>query len=216
MEPLPSADMIVRIANAADLDFALPIVAEMEASAKARGTGISKRDPEAIKKKIRQGKAIIAFTKDGVWAGFTYLEVYDQGRFVSNSGLIVPPAFRGLGVAAQLKQRLFDLCRFLYPQAKLFGITTGSAVMKINSKLGYTPVPYDEITHDTAFWKGCKSCVNYGILESKQFKNCLCTAMLFEPPKETYHADLENHPTISEGWLVSASKELLLKNIISY
>jgi hypothetical protein len=209
-------DITVRIATAADIDFALPIVAEMESSAKARGTGISKRDPEAIKQKILQGKAVIAFTKQGVWAGFTYLEVYEQGRFVSNSGLIVPPAFRGLGVAAQLKQRLFELCRFLYPQAKLFGITTGAAVMKINTRLGYEPVAFEDITHDAAFWNGCKSCVNYGILESKQFKNCLCTAMLFEPPKELYHADFENHPSVSEGWVVSANRKLSLKKVINY
>lgn len=211
-----SPDVIVRIATPADIDFALPIVAEMEASAQARGTGIAKRDPEVIKQKILAGKAIIAFTKEGVWAGFTYLETYDQGRFVSNSGLIVPPAFRGLGVAAKLKQRLFELCRFLYPQAKLFGITTGSAVMKINSRLGYEPVAFAEITQDPTFWNGCKSCVNYDILERKQFKNCLCTAMLFEPPKETYHAGFENHPSVSEGWVVSANRQLALKNLIRY
>lgn len=209
-------DIVVRIAQAADIDFALPIVAEMEASAKARGTGIAKRDPEAVKQKILQGKAVIAFTAQGVWAGFTYLEVYEQGRFVSNSGLIVPPAFRGLGVAAKLKQKLFDLCRFRYPQARLFGITTGAAVMKINSRMGYEPVAYDEITADPAFWQGCKSCVNYPILESKQFKNCLCTAMLFEPPREAYHADFENHPTISEGWVVSIKKQLALKRLVNY
>ncbi|KAA2245086.1 N-acetyltransferase [Chitinophaga agrisoli] len=178
---MESSDIVVRLAHAADTDFALPIAAEMEASARARGTGIAKRSPEMIKEKILQGKAIIAFTKDGVWAGFSYLQTWEQEKFVSNSGLIVAPAFRGLGVAAVIKQRLFELCRMRYPEARIFGITTGGAVMKINARLGFVPVTYADITQDPAFWEGCKSCVNYPILSAKGLKHCLCTAMLFEP-----------------------------------
>jgi len=60
-------------------------------------------------------------------------------------------------------------------------LTTGLAVMKINSDLGYEPVTYSELTQDDEFWKGCQSCVNYDILMSKERKNCLCTAMLYDP-----------------------------------
>jgi GNAT superfamily N-acetyltransferase len=178
---MESPDIVVRIADAADADFALPIAAEMEASAKARGTGIAKRSPDLIKRKILEGKAIIAFTRDGVWAGFSYLQTWEHEQFVSSSGLIVAPAFRGLGVAAAIKQQLFDLCRTRYPHARLFGITTGGAVMRINARLGYVPVTYADITQDPAFWEGCRSCVNYPILTAKGFKHCLCTAMLFDP-----------------------------------
>ncbi|HEX2533722.1 MAG TPA: GNAT family N-acetyltransferase, partial [Chitinophagaceae bacterium] len=109
---------------------------------------------------------------------------------VANSGLIVSPAFRKSGVAKRIKHKIFELSRVLYPDAKIFGLTTGLAVMKINSELGYEPVTYSELTQDEAFWAGCKSCVNYDILMSKDRKNCLCTAMLYDPkdhyePKET-------------------------------
>ncbi|MET6999114.1 N-acetyltransferase [Chitinophaga defluvii] len=181
---MESPDIVVRIATAEDAEFALPIVAEMEASAKARGTGISKRSPGAIREKILQGKAVIAFTQQGIWAGFSYIEAWGQGKFVSNSGLIVAPSFRGLGIAAIIKQKIFELSRLLYPAAKIFGITTGLAVMKLNSRLGFEPVTYGEITQDARFWEGCKSCINYPILTAKGHKNCLCTAMLFDPGKD--------------------------------
>jgi hypothetical protein len=57
--------------------------------------------------------------------------------------------------------------------------------MKINSDLGYEPVTYSELTQDNAFWKGCTSCVNYQILMSKERKNCLCTAMLYDPAQKS-------------------------------
>ena len=136
-----------------------------------------------------EGKAVIAHLKDGTWVGFCYIETW-EGEYVANSGLIVAPEFRKSGVAKQIKKRIFDLSREKYPNAKIFGLTTGLAVMKINSDLGYEPVTYSELTQDEAFWAGCKSCVNYDILMSKERKNCMCTAMLFDPadhyePKET-------------------------------
>ncbi|MFY0253114.1 GNAT family N-acetyltransferase [Chitinophaga sp. 30R24] len=172
---------VVRLATPADLDFALPIVAEMEASAKARGTGIAKREPAFIRAKILEGKAVIAFTANGIWAGFSYIQSWEQQRFVSNSGLIVSPAFRGMKVAAAIKQKIFELSRLLYPAAKLVSITTGLPVMKLNTRLGFEPVTYDQIPSDPQFWEGCKSCVNYPILVAKHHRNCLCTAMLFQP-----------------------------------
>ncbi|HUN02880.1 MAG TPA: GNAT family N-acetyltransferase, partial [Niabella sp.] len=117
-------------------------------------------------------------------------ETWTHNEYVANSGLIVAPEYRKSGVARKIKQTIFQLSRTKYPDAKIFGLTTGLAVMKINSELGYEPVTYSELTQDDDFWAGCKSCVNYDILMSKDRKNCLCTAMLYDPkdhyePKET-------------------------------
>jgi len=162
----------------------------MESSAKARGTGIAKRSADYISQKIMEEKAVIAVTTDGDWVGFCYIEAWDHDAFVANSGLIVAPEYRKSGIAKAIKQRIFQLSRKKYPNAKIFGLTTGLAVMKINSDLGYEPVTYSELTTDDQFWAGCKSCVNYDILMSKDRKNCMCTAMLYDPadhyePEET-------------------------------
>jgi hypothetical protein len=156
----------------------------MASSAKARGTGIAQRTPEYIRQKMMEGKAVIAFDASGTWAGFCYIESWSHGKYVANSGLIVSPQFRKYGLAKAIKQKVFNLSRTLYPDAKVFGLTTGLAVMKINSELGYEPVTYSELTQDEAFWAGCKSCINYEILIQKQRKHCLCTAMLFDPEDE--------------------------------
>lgn len=172
---------IVEVANEKHFQFAEIICNEMESSAKARGTGIAKRSPDYIQLKMQEGKAVIATTPEGKWAGFCYIESWSHDKYVANSGLIVSPEFRKSGLARQIKQSIFELSRKKYPQAKIFGLTTGLAVMKINSDLGYEPVTYSELTQDDAFWHGCKSCINYDILMSKERKNCLCTAMLYDP-----------------------------------
>lgn len=182
-------NIVIRAATPDDAKYAINITNEMESSAKARGTGIAKRSPEYIAEKMREGKAVIALTKDNKWVGFCYIETW-EGEYVANSGLIVAPEFRKTGVAKAIKQKIFQLSREKYPEAKIFGLTTGLAVMKINSELGYEPVTYSELTQDEKFWAGCKSCVNYEILMSKDRKNCMCTAMLYDPkdhyePQET-------------------------------
>lgn len=194
---METPSIIVRVATPDDIHYATTITDEMESSAKARGTGIAKRSPEYIELKMREGKAVIALTADGAWVGFCYIETWSHGEYVANSGLIVSPSFRKSGVAKRIKERIFELSRKLYPEAKIFGLTTGLAVMKINSDLGYEPVTYSELTQDEAFWAGCKSCVNYDILMSKDRKNCLCTAMLYDPkdhykPEETAE-DFKQH-----------------------
>jgi N-acetylglutamate synthase-like GNAT family acetyltransferase len=176
--------IIVRVAHSGDVHYSNVITDEMASSAKARGTGIAKRSPEYVAKKIEEGKAVVAHTTDGTWVGFCYIEAWQHGQFVANSGLIVSPEFRKSGIAKKIKQTIFQLSREKYPDAKLFGLTTGLAVMKINSELGYEPVTYSELTDDEEFWAGCKSCVNYEILMSKDRKNCMCTAMLLEPKSE--------------------------------
>jgi hypothetical protein len=169
------------VATPADKHYAEQIVTEMAESAKARGTGIAKRSPLYIEKKMDEGKAVIAHVADGTWVGFCYVEAWEHGKYVANSGLIVSPAFRKTGVATEIKRTVFELSRRTFPDAKIFGLTTGLAVMKINSDLGYEPVTYSELTNDEEFWKGCQSCVNFDILTSKDRKNCLCTAMLYDP-----------------------------------
>lgn len=181
---------IVVVANDSHAHYAQQICDEMASSAKARGTGIAKRSQDYIVQKMNEGKAVIALTTTGIWAGFCYIETWGHGGYVANSGLIVSPDFRKSGLAKQIKSQIFDLSKRKYPTAKIFGLTTGLAVMKINSELGYEPVTYSELTDDDTFWAGCKSCVNYDILMSKDRKNCLCTAMLYDPkdhyqPEET-------------------------------
>jgi hypothetical protein len=173
----------VQIANVAHLGYAEEICRLMEESAKVRGTGIAKRKPEYVRDKMLEGKAVIAFSDNNL-AGFCYLESWGDKKFVANSGLIVAPEFRKSGLARMIKKKAFELSRSKFPDAKIFGITTSLAVMKINSDLGYKPVTFSELTDDDAFWNGCASCVNYDILQRNHRKMCLCTAMLFDPAKQ--------------------------------
>ncbi len=178
------SDFLIIPAKPEHAHYAEVICDEMFESAKARGTGIARRKPEYVANKMNEGKAVIALHRDGRWAGFYYIETWEHGDYVANSGLIVNPEFRKVGLAKAIKKRVFELSREKYPKAKIFGLTTGFAVMKINSELGYEPVPYSELTSDDEFWKGCQSCVNYEILMSKDRKNCMCTAMLWDPEEK--------------------------------
>lgn len=204
MENIPS--FIIRPATEKDITFAETITTEMEESAKARGTGIAKRSPEYIKTKMQEGKAVIALTKEGTWAGFCYIEAWGHGKFVANSGLIVAPQFRKYGLATLIKNEIFKLSRTKFPESKIFGLTTGAAVMKINSSLGYIPVSYSDLTDDEEFWKGCNSCVNVEILKSKNRQNCLCTAMLYDPSKKAkveevaLRTDFKKNIKLFERW----------------
>lgn len=172
--------MTVQVANETHLPYVETILTTIENAAKVRGTGIARRTPEYVTQKIKEGKAIIALNGDE-FAGFCYIETWGNKKFVANSGLIVVDKFRGNGLAKKIKKHAFQLSRQRYPDAKIFGLTTGLAVMKINSELGYKPVTFSELTDDNAFWKGCESCVNYDILQRTNRKHCLCTGMLFDP-----------------------------------
>lgn len=178
-----SQEITVQIAGEEHLGYVETILETIENAARVRGTGIAKRSPEYIELKIREGKAIIALHGDN-FAGFCYIETWADTKFVANSGLIVTEEFRGAGLAKKIKQKAFELSRSRYPNAKLFGLTTGLAVMKINSELGYKPVTFSELTDDEKFWKGCASCVNYDILQRTNRKHCLCTGMLYDPVVE--------------------------------
>ena len=172
----------ILVANESHIPYVDIILTTIEVAAKIRGTGIAKRSPEYIKQKMVEGKAIIALC-EGEFAGFCYIETWSNKKFVANSGLIVVDKFRGHGLAKKIKRRAFELSRERFPEAKIFGLTTGLAVMKINSELGYVPVTFSELTTDEAFWKGCQSCVNYDILQRTGGTKCLCTGMLYDPSK---------------------------------
>lgn len=162
--------------------YATAICELIETAAKQRGTGIAKREPEYIKTKMTNGNAVIALDGHQL-AGFCYVEIWENKKYVANSGLIVHWDYRGQGLAKKIKAKAFELSKKKYPEAKLFGITTSLPVMKINSDLGYKPVTFSELTQDETFWKGCQSCPNYDILSRNNLSNCLCTGMLYDPKK---------------------------------
>jgi hypothetical protein len=172
--------MDIVIANASHVKFAQIICDTIAESAKIRGTGIAKRTPEYIIKKMMNGNAVIA-TEGDRFAGFCYIEAWGHQKYVANSGLIVHPDFRNQGLAKKIKKAIFDLSRKKFPDAKIFGITTGLAVMKMNYELGYRPVTFSELTDDPEFWKGCQTCKNFDILTRTERKMCLCTGMLYDP-----------------------------------
>lgn len=178
------------IASPDHFSYAESICEQYEESARVRGTGIAKREPSYIKTKMENGNAVIALTSTGDLVGFCYIEIFSEKKYVSNSGLLVLPDYRNLGVASKIKKMVFQLARDKYPEARIFGITTSLAVMKINYQLGYQPVTFSELTQDETFWNGCKSCPNYDILTRNNFKMCLCTGML--APSQVEYREIRN------------------------
>ena len=182
----------VEVATEKHLKYVDEILKTIEDAAKVRGTGIAKRRPEYVASKIQEGKAVIAMCGDD-FAGFCYIESWGHEEFVANSGLIVKPEYRQRGLAKKIKHKAFELSRQRFPNAKIFGLTTGLAVMKINTELGYVPVTFSELTDDPTFWKGCESCVNYDVLLRNNYTRCLCTGMLYDPAKHHEATESEIH-----------------------
>ncbi|WP_047788979.1 GNAT family N-acetyltransferase [Tenacibaculum mesophilum] len=176
--------MRVVIADQSHSKYAEIICQTIDEAALVRGTGIAKRKPEYIITKLENGNAVIALDGDQ-FAGFCYIEAWSHGKFVANSGLIVHPNYRGIGLAKQIKKVVFEHSKAKFPNAKIFSITTGLAVMKLNSELGYKPVTFSELTEDQSFWNGCQTCKNYDVLQRTQQRMCLCTGMLYDPNKKT-------------------------------
>lgn len=175
----------VIIADASHEKYVDEILETISAAAKVRGTGIAKRTHEYVAQKMREGKAVIALAgEEKAFAGFCYIESWGNKQYVANSGLIVVDKFRRRGLAKSIKKKAFDLSRKMWPEAKLFGLTSGGAVMRINTELGYVPVPFAELTDDEAFWKGCEGCINHDILERTGRRYCICTAMLYDPAEK--------------------------------
>lgn len=173
-------DITVSFAKPEHACYAEHIVQLIYESALQRGTGIAKRAPEYISNKIVGGKSVVALHGDKL-VGFSYIESWGHGDFVATSGLIVDPEYRHLGLAGAIKAKTFELARLRFPFAKLFSITTSLPVMKLNSKMGYKPVTFSELTDDEEFWRGCEGCRNYDILQRNNRRMCLCTGMLFDP-----------------------------------
>ena len=171
----------VKVADESHAIYADEICDEVFISARERGTGIARRTPEYVIEKMKAGKAVIAVAEDGRFAGFSYIENWGGKEYVANSGLIVAHAFRGMGVAKRIKERIFKLSREKFPDAKIFSITTGAAVMKMNYEFGFRPVPFTELTDDPEFWKGCEGCRHFDILQSHDYKMCICTGLLYDP-----------------------------------
>ena len=178
------------VAGQEHLRYVSTINDTIDEAAKARGTGLARRTDEYITDKINQGKAIIALNREE-FVGFCYIESWGHDKFVANSGLIVKPSYRGMGVAKKIKKAAFDLSRKRFPDAKIFGLTTGEQVMRINTELGYVPVTFAKLTDDEEFWAGCKSCVNFDILERTNMTKCLCTGMVYDPVEAAKRAEAE-------------------------
>ena len=188
-DKLPAEGGEVIVASDEHIKYVDGILDTINRAAKVRGTGIAKRSPEYVSQKMHERKAVIALSKEGEFAGFSYIESWSNKQFVANSGLIVANKFRGIGLATRIKRRIFQLSRDMFPEAKIFSLTTGAAVMKMNFELGYRPVTFDELTDDAAFWKGCESCVNYDILQRNGGHKCLCTGLLYDPSEVKYHPE---------------------------
>jgi len=198
------------VANESHYKYAQDICDTIAESAKIRGTGIAKRTPEYIQRKLSNGNAILALDGDK-FAGFCYIEIWGHEKFVANSGLIVHPDYRGQGLAKKIKEKIFDLSRKKFPDAKIFGITTGLAVMKINYELGYKPVTFSELTDDPEFWKGCQTCKNFDILTRTEQKMCLCTGMLYDANSKKKVSETKEMNGKAFARLKSIKESLFLK-----
>lgn len=170
----------VMVADENHIKYVDTILQTIADAAKVRGTGIAKRSPEYVATKMREAKAVIALEGER-FAGFSYIETWGNKHYVTTSGLIVHPDYRGIGLAKRIKNLTFTLARVRWPHAKIFSLTSGSAVMTMNTQLGYHPVTFNDLTDDEAFWRGCQGCINHDILQRTGRKFCICTAMLFDP-----------------------------------
>ena len=175
-------DIKIKVADADDEKYVDTIIDTIREAAKKRGTGIAERTHEYVATKMKESKAVLALCGDR-FAGFSYIETWGNKHYVTTSGLIVHPDYLGMGVARRIKDYTFTLARVRWPNAKIFSLTSGDAVMKMNTQLGYVPVSFNQLTDDDAFWKGCEGCCNHDILMVKNRKFCICTGMLYDPEK---------------------------------
>ena len=172
--------IVVVVADESHEKYVDTILETISEAAKVRGTGIAKRTHEYLLNKMREAKAVIALDGE-TFAGFSYIETWQDKKYVTTSGLIVHPDYRGRGLAKRIKDMTFTLARTRWPHAKIFSLTSGAAVMAMNTQLGYKPVTFADLTQDEAFWKGCEGCVNVDILHRTNRKYCICTGMLYDP-----------------------------------
>lgn len=198
-------DIQVLVADAGHEVYVDTIIDTIREAARKRGTGIAERTHEYVATKMREGKAVLALHGDR-FVGFSYIETWGDRHYVTTSGLIVHPDYQGMGIAKRIKDYTFTLARLRWPHAKIFSLTSGDAVMKMNTALGYVPVSFNQLTDDDAFWHGCRGCINHEILEAKNRKFCVCTGMLWDPEK--HHGE----PTSLEV-IKDVMKTLVLRGI---
>ena len=179
---MQAEEIIIKVAEASDEKYVDTILDTIREAARRRGTGIAERTHEYVATKMKESKAILALAGDR-FAGFSYIETWGNKHYVTTSGLIVHPDYLGMGVAKRIKDYTFTLARVRWPHAKIFSLTSGDAVMKMNTQLGYVPVSFNQLTDDDAFWRGCQGCTNHDILMAKERKFCICTGMLYDPEK---------------------------------
>ena len=142
------------MADATNEKYGAEILDTIRIAAKKRGTGIAERTHEYVATKMKEGKAVIALDENDRFAGFSYIETWGNKSYVTTSGLIVHPDFQGLGIAKRIKDYTFTLARVRWPEAKIFSLTSGDAVMKMNTALGYVPASLNQLTDNQAFWRG--------------------------------------------------------------
>jgi hypothetical protein len=193
----------VMVANASHERYVDTILETISTAAKVRGTGIAKRTHEYVATKMKEGKAVIALCEND-FAGFSYIETWGNKQYVTTSGLIVSPNYRNLGIAKKIKDMTFTLARKRWPNAKIFSLTSGSAVMKMNTQLGYMPVTFSDLTDDESFWRGCDGCINNDVLKRTNRRYCICTGMLYDP---TEHLD-EKLPVELPAEVIERIKEI--------
>ena len=127
--------MQIVIANKSHSIYAEIICKTIEdAAQKLEEQGSQNGNQSYIITKMENGNAVIALDNEK-FAGFCYIEAWGHEKFVANSGLIVHPEYRNIGLAKKIKQIVFQHSRTKFPHAKIFSITTGLAVMKLNSDL---------------------------------------------------------------------------------
>ena len=166
----------VIVADASHERYVDTILKTITDAAQVRGSGIASRTHEYVATKMKERKAIIAlYGEEEEFAGFCYIESWENKHYVANSGLIVVPKFRGHHLATRIKRLAF-------------GLTSSGAVMRINTSLGYVPVPFAELTQDDEYWKGCGTpehpcCINCDVLARTGRKYCVCTGMLYDPAR---------------------------------
>ena len=177
---MEAEEIQVLVADASHEKYVDTILNTIAEAAKVRGTGIARRTHEYLLTKMKEAKAVIALQGDK-FAGFSYIETWGNKQYVTTSGLIVHPDFRGIGLAKRIKDMTFSLARTRWPNAKIFSLTSGAAVMAMNTQLGYKPVTFADLTDDEAFGKGCEGCINVDVLHRTNRKYCICTGMLYDP-----------------------------------
>ncbi len=170
-------DIIVR-ASTEDDEHLAPIAAGLIEEA-SKDFDIARREVDFLASKIRSGRAALALLGKKL-IGFGYWSDWEDGKFLSHSGLVVIPAMRGHGLGRHLKAVLFETSKARRPDAVLMSLTTSPTVRAYNEALGFKPCSLDDLTDDPAFWEGCKACRNYAEVQAKGLR-CCCEAMILRP-----------------------------------